>query len=357
MESVALEYTILRLLEFNETEGRATPLRDVDLAAATGSTLGDVRRRLEDLKTREFVELQQVAGASYAVTLRYHQPRLRLLAGRLRCFYHVAIVLLTFAFLAPCSARAQSPSAAGDHDDAALVLGEPDFRVLNLPSTLRLPVHGSSFELTHRFNGNLRNGDFGQQASELFGLDRGANISFEYRFGILRHLQVAAARTSFDRTIQMFGKYDAIHQSAANPVSVSGLASIEGPNNFQERYAPALGATVSRTVAQQVAVYATPIWIHNSAAALLVDRDTFYMGIGGRVRIGGSTYVVAEITPRLAGYAPGDAEFGFGIEKRYGAHVFQLTFANTQGTTFGQLARGGSPETLYLGFNLTRKFF
>jgi len=115
MESVALEYTILRLLEFNETEGRATPLRDVDLAAATGSTLGDVRRRLEDLKTREFVELQQV-GASYAVTLRYHQPRLRLLAGRLRCFYHVAIVLLTFAFLAPCSARAQSPSAAGDRE-------------------------------------------------------------------------------------------------------------------------------------------------------------------------------------------------------------------------------------------------
>ncbi len=26
-------------------------------------------------------------------------------------------------------------------------------------------------------------------------------------------------------------------------------------------------------------------------------------------------------------------------------------------TTYGQLARGGNPESLYLGFNLARKFF
>ena len=97
--------------------------------------------------------------------------------------------------------------------------------------------------------------------------------------------------------------------------------------------------------------------MHNSAAALLVDRDTFYVGLGGRVRIGGSTYVVAEVSPRAAGYAPGTTEFAFGIEKRVGAHVFQLTFANGQGTTLGQVARGGSPDTLYLGSNLTRKFF
>src|SRR4029079_14791358 len=105
------------------------------------------------------------------------------------------------------------------------------------------------------------------------------------------------------------------------------------------------------------AVYATPVWVHNSAAALGDKRETLYIGLGGRVRIASTVYLVGEASPRAAGYAPGQVEYGFGIEKRAGAHVFQLTFTNTQLTTLGQLARGGSPETLYLGFNLTRKFF
>jgi hypothetical protein len=252
-----------------------------------------------------------------------------------------------------------SPVAAAQatDDDAALDLAEPDFSLVNIPTTLRLPLHKGSFHLTHRFNGNLRQGSFGEQASSLFGLDLGATIGFEYRYGIARHVEVVGYRSGFDKTIQLSGKYDAIHQDAANPVSVSGLVSIEGPNNFQERFAPALGAVVSRTIRHRVALYAAPIWVHNSAAAIGVDRETFMVGFGGRVRLGSSTYLVGEMTPRAAGYAPGDAEYGFGIEKRYGGHVFQLTFANTFGTTWGQLARGGAPESLYLGFNLTRKFF
>ena len=258
---------------------------------------------------------------------------------------------------AATNAATVATAQAAVDDDGALDLAEPDFTVVNIPTTLRLPLHKGNFHLTHRFNGNLRNGSFGQQASELFGLDRGATIGFEYRYGIARHVELAAYRSSFVRTIQLSGKYDAIHQSAANPISVSGLVSVEGPNNFQERFGPALGAVVSRTIQQRVALYAAPIWVHNSAASLGVDRDTFQVGVGGRARLGASTYVVAEVTPRVAGYAPGQVEYGFGIEKRYGGHVFQLTFANAQGTTFGQLARGGSPETLYLGFNLSRKFF
>jgi Membrane bound beta barrel domain (DUF5777) len=257
----------------------------------------------------------------------------------------------------PAANASPVAAAQASDDDAALDLAEPDYTVVNIPTTLRLPLHKGDFHLTHRFNGNLRQGSFGDQASDLFGLDRGATIGFEFRYGIVPHLQAAATRSSFDKTIQFSGKYDAIHQHAGTPVSVSGLVSVEGPNNFQERFAPALGAVVSRTIQQHLAVYVSPIWVHNSAAALGVDRETFMVGIGGRVRLGSSTYVVGEFTPRPGGYEPGSTEYAFGIEKRVGAHVFQLTFANTQGTTYGQLARGGSPETLYLGFNLTRKFY
>lgn len=257
------------------------------------------------------------------------------------------------AHLEPAS---QSPVTAAD-DDSSPVLAEPDFRVLNLPSTLALPVHGSNFQLTHRFNGNLRRGSLGANAGNLFGLDQGAAVGFEYRFGIVRHLQAAVYRTAIDKTLQFHGKYDAVRQGARAPVSLSALVSVEGADNFQERYSPALGLVVSRMAANRLAVYATPIWVHNTAALLNVTRETFVVGVGGRARIGSTVYVVAEVAPRVAGFSPDKPAYGFGLEKRAGGHMFQLNFNNGQGTTFGQLARGGLPDSLYLGFNLARKFF
>jgi len=250
----------------------------------------------------------------------------------------------------------QSAATTGN-DDADPVLAEPDFRVLNLPSTLRVPVHGSNFQLTHRFNGNLRHGSFTDNASNLFGLDQGAAVGFEYRFGIARHLQAAVYRTAIDKTFQFHGKYDAVRQDHSIPLSLSALLSVEGADNFQERYSPAFGVVVSRMVADRLALYATPVWVHNTAALLNVDRDTGMVGLGGRVRVSATVYLVGEVIPRVGGYSPDTPAYGFAVEKRAGGHVFQLNFNNGQGTTFGQLARGGFADSLYLGFNLARKFF
>ena len=71
----------------------------------------------------------------------------------------------------------------------------------------------------------------------------------------------------------------------------------------------------------------------------------------------GSTYVAAEVAIRAGGYAPDEAAYGFSLEKRVGGHTFSLTFTNSLGTTFAQVARGGAANSLYLGFNLSRKFF
>ena len=252
---------------------------------------------------------------------------------------------------------APSNVSTADLDDADLVLAEPDFRVLNLPSTLRLPRYGSSFQMTHRFNGNLRQGSFNENASNLFGLDQGAAVGFEYRFGIARHLQAAAYRTAIDQTFQFYGKYDVIRQNDSLPVSASALASVEGVDNFTDHYSPAVGVAVSRMVADRFAVYATPVWVHNTAGILNITRDTVLVGIGGRLRVSSTVYLVGEITPRVSGYRPDTAAYGFAIEKRAGGHIFQLNVNNGQGTTFGQLARGGISDSLYLGFNLARKFF
>jgi hypothetical protein len=259
------------------------------------------------------------------------------------------------------SAQAATPQAAqattSPDEEGALVLVEPDFRVLNLPSTLRLPLYRGNFQLTHRFNGNLMNGTFSENASNLFGLDQGAVVGFEFRFGLARHVQAAVYRTAIDKAFQFYGKYDPVRQNESTPLSISALVSVEGIDNFQEAYSPALGLVVSRSIGDWLAMYATPIWVHNTADILDVDRDTTFVGLGARVRVSSTVYLVGEVAPRAGGYSPGEAAYGFGIEKRAGGHMFQLNFNNGQGTTFAQIARGGFPDTLFLGFNLARKFF
>jgi hypothetical protein len=308
-----------------------------------------------------------------------------------RVLIALAIVILIGAGR-PASAAAQTPPAASsesglavrpaspqeEEDDDAAVLdpAEPDIVVVNLPTTMRVPLYKGSFRINHRFAGNLRTGTFSELASNLFGIDQGAIIGFEYRMGLLPNLQAAAYRSSFDRTIQLHARYDLFRQRGSLPVAVSGLVSIEGTDNFQDDFAPAVGAVISRTLARRLALYVTPVWVNNTAASLApIDHDhgdgtdvpgadvpqerrsTFYTGLAGRLRVLSTVYVVGEVTPRLNGYGPDDVAYGFGLEKRVGGHMFSLTFTNSFGTTFAQIARGGTANSLYLGFNLSRKFF
>lgn len=233
---------------------------------------------------------------------------------------------------------------------------EPDFKIENLPTTLILPVHKLSFSMTHRFNGNLRSGSFLDQLEGLFGLDNGASIGLELRWAPVRRLQAVIFRTNIERTIQIYGKYDWLRQGGAMPVSISPIVSVEGIDNLRDHHQPAIGASVSRMFGERLSAYAVPMWVHNVIEAG-DDRDTTFLGVGGRLQIANRTFLVAEAAPRVAGFKAGETMYGFGIEKRVGGHVFQLNFTNTSATTYGQIARGGFPKSLYLGFNLTRKFY
>jgi len=280
-----------------------------------------------------------------------------------------------FAAAQTVAAVPATTAAANQEEDDPSVLdqAEPDVVVVNLPTTLRLPRLKGNFRLTHRFAGNLRNGSFSDQLGSLFGIDLGAIIGFEYRISIAPKTQAAFYRSSFDKTIQFLGKYDAIRQGRSMPVSVSPVVSVEGTDNFQDKYAPAVGAVISRRLGTRAAAYLTPMWVNNTAASLAPvghshdgageagdpdsTQSTTFVGIGSRVRVHGATYVAGEVVIRARGYAPGEPAYGFSLEQRVGSHMFSLTFTNTFGTTFAQLARGGAANTLFLGFNLGRKFF
>ena len=278
-------------------------------------------------------------------------------------WYRSVVLALFVLALAPAAAQAGQnppPAAAPEEDpDRDPNRAQPDFAIVNLPTTLRLPKFGSAFRVTHRFGRPLGQGDFGSLLEDFFGLDAGSLIGLEYRFGLMRGLQAGVIRTS-DRTIEFFGQYNVLNQRDGAPAGLGIIASIDGTNNFRDSYSPALGVVISREIGDLGAVYVEPIWVNNSnllPGELVDDNDTVMIGLGARLRVRPTLYVVGEFIPR-AGYDPGAHHGTFGIEKRAGGHVFQFNFSNGLGNTMGQLARGGTAsDDWYIGFNISRKFF
>jgi hypothetical protein len=274
----------------------------------------------------------------------------------------LVILAAVCALSCPALALAQE-----DDPDRDLRLSQPDFTIVNLPTTLRVPRHKGVFRLTHRFARPLGEGDFSDLLSDFFGLDNGAQIGLEYRFGIMRGTQIGIYRTS-NRTIQFFAQHSTFQQNDNGIFGMDIVATIEGTENFgastpdgsSTSYSPALGVVLSREMGSYGALYFEPIWVNNSnelPSELTDDNDTFLLGLGARIRIRPTVYLVGEIIPRI-GHDPGVTHGTFGIEKRAGGHVFQFNFSNSIGTTMAQLARGGGDaEDWYIGFNISRKFF
>ncbi|MEO5741507.1 MAG: DUF5777 family beta-barrel protein [Vicinamibacterales bacterium] len=263
---------------------------------------------------------------------------------------------LVLVILMAVPAAAQTPR---DDPDRDINFAQPDFTLVALPTTLRLPKFKGAFRVTHRFTRPLGDGSFGDLAGDLFGLDSGAQIGLEYRFGIMRGTQVGFHRTS-DRTIEFFGQREVVAQGAF-PLTISALATIDGTNNFRDSYSPGLGAVISRTVGEHAAFYFEPLWVNNSnnlPSEVVDNNDSVLLGVGARLRVRPTVYLTLEGAPRVAGYDAGSTQIGFGLEKRSGGHMFQLTISNGFGTTIGQLARGASnTDDWHLGFSISRKFY
>src|SRR6478736_350729 len=289
----------------------------------------------------------------------------------------VSFVVLLYAVAAAAQAPAAPPAttAATTEPDVPDVSTPPppaaESNLINLPTTTSLNNHQSYFRLTHRFARDLRRGDFGSLAEDFFSLDNGAVIGLEYRFGVTSRLQAGVHRATLSKTIQFFGRYDGWRQSESLPVSISLLGSVEGLANFHQNYQPGVGAVISRAVGTWLSVYAVPTFVaHTRAVDTLsgheghdhdlpetADDDhshhdgTTFIGMGTRVRIRPTVFVSSEYSPRVQGHDPGRGAWGFAIEKQTAGHTMQLNFTNAFGTTFGQIARGGSTHDIYLGFN------
>src|SRR5688500_8951499 len=121
---------------------------------------------------------------------------------------------------------------------------QPAFYVATLNTNLRLPQGKWNFRLTHRFTTPLGQGDFGDLAGRLFGLDGGALVGLDLKYGLLPGFDIGVYRTSFDRTIQFQGRYNVI-RDANGPFGASLVANVDGTDNFTDEYSPGLAILLS----------------------------------------------------------------------------------------------------------------
>ena len=246
---------------------------------------------------------------------------------------------------------------APEVSDLAFVIAEPDFTLIALPSTLRLPDGKWGFRVSHRFTRSLGEGSFGDLAADFFGFDSGSLVGLELRYGVRPGTQLVLLRTS-DRTMQLLAQQSLLAPREDQTFAVDALAAVQGLDNFSESYTTTLGVLLSRRFGDRGAVYAEPLVVLNALPEADDSDATVMVGLGTRIRFGASAYLVAEFAPRLSGPRPGDHHGSVAIEKRRGGHSFQINFSNSFATTIGQIARGyGSTGSWHIGFNISRKFY
>ena len=117
---------------------------------------------------------------------------------------------------------------------------------------------------------------------------------------------------------------------------------------------------VSREIGEVGAVYFEPTWVNNTntlPAKLVDDNDAFLLGLGARFRVSRRAYLVAEagaarrrLRPRVHAREPRRRD------ARRRSRVPDQLLARL-GTTMGQVARGGSDDDWFIGFNISRKFW
>ena len=242
---------------------------------------------------------------------------------------------------------------------------EPDFNVITLPTTLRLRHKTFAFRLTHRFSRPLDGGaGFDNLFEDFFGFDSPAFIGLELRYGIAPGAQVGVYRNN-NKNIQFFGRYNLKRPVYNHGMGLDAFLSVEGADNFRDDYSPAIGAVLSKHFQGRASVYVEPIWVGNTNKPVLhpekgfssEDDDTLIVGLGARIKMLNTVYVVAEYVPRVSGFNNGNNHISFGLEKRVGGHLFQINVSNGLGATPMQIAQGGDNGNWFIGFNIARKFY
>ncbi|HUP44689.1 MAG TPA: DUF5777 family beta-barrel protein [Thermoanaerobaculia bacterium] len=270
----------------------------------------------------------------------------------------IAILLL----IAPLAAAQDQYTPA-----APLPLGDI---LLSLP-TSHMPDRGTwEVRFAHRFNQSI---DEGEAIHNLFGLDGGANVTMGLSYVPRRDVQLSIQRSNILDTLEMSGKYLALQQAPAIPVSAAlrGGAAWRTERDIDDRLSWFAQAILSRQFGRRFAIYALPTFATDAGRGLsgttsgALFEEAFNVPIGISFMVRPATSLIVELVPPN-GDLPDDVEsdigWAVGIKRALGGHYFEILLTNNNATTADQYVSStyqGAPlrqGDIQLGFNIERRF-
>ncbi len=242
-----------------------------------------------------------------------------------------------------------------------------DTRVINGHSVETSPLGEMKFIISHRF------GYINQGAYELFGFDQ-STIRLGLDYGISDRLTVGIGRSSYQKTLDGFGKYRVLKQKKGGmPISLSAMSTIncntlkwevpERNNFFTSRLSYASQLIIAKKFSDSFSWQIMPTLVHLNLVPTSKDKhDIIAIGSATRYQISKTISLTTEyyfvITEQLAQGLRNSLAIGIDIETK--GHVFQLHFSNSRGMIekfFITDTRGRWEKAeISLGFNITRDF-
>lgn len=224
------------------------------------------------------------------------------------------------------------------------------------------------FVIFHRF-GTLNSG-----IDNFYGLDD-AFIRLGLDYAITNQLTVGIGRSSFQKVVDGFLKYQLLKQQAgvsAFPLSVVAYTNMNintlnwanpGDNRTTDRFSYTHQLLIARKFSEATSLQLMPTIVHRNRVPMAAEDNLIYaLGIGGRQKLTQRVAFTFEYYHQFNNKSPENFQnavaIGFDIET--GGHVFQLHLTNARPTfergfiteTTGQISEGD----IHFGFNITRAF-
>jgi hypothetical protein len=244
-------------------------------------------------------------------------------------------------------------------------------RIVNGHSVQQMKKKQLEFRVSHRF-GELNSGSY-----NFWGLDQGT-IHLGLEYGLTDWLEVGIGRSTYEKTVDAFGKVSILKQSTGvknMPVQLSYLASTEiiGLNNnpamqshFTSRMSFINQILIARKFNENLSLQLTPTYIHRNLVPTELDKnDLFACGIGGRYKLSKRialnveyyyVYRANSSSLPVTYYNP----LSIGIDIETGGHVFQIMLTNStamrEGGFIGKTTGNWTDGGIHLGFNISRVF-
>jgi hypothetical protein len=249
-------------------------------------------------------------------------------------------------------------------------------RVVNGHSIERMKKNQLEFRVSHRF-GELNTGSY-----NFWGLDQGT-IHLALEYGLTDWLEVGIGRSTYEKTVDGFGKISLLRQSSGvsnMPIQLSYLLSTEyigsklnsNYTNGYSRSSYIQQILIARKFNDNLSIQLAPTYIHRNLVPTELDKnDLFSMGLGGRLKLSKRIslnieyfYVYRANESALNSPNSGTTKYynplSIGVDIETGGHVFQIMLTNAlamrEGGFIGKTTGSWSNAGVHLGFNISRVF-